>query len=397
MRILGPAPSCLDRLECSLCTAVRPFGPEPAGLCTCGAPLLARYRLDEVRKALHREDLRGRIASLWRYAEILPGVTPVTLGEGFTPLLPASRLGRELGLHGLLIKDESVNPTGSFKARGMSVAVSVAAAQGVRVAATPSAGNAGSALAAYGARAGLQVQLFLPETTPRPFVLEARRLGARVRLVPGSIADAGRVMRESLGQGGWFDFATLREPFRIEGKKTMGYELAEQCGFELPEVVIYPTGGGTGLIGMWKAFDEMEALGWVGGRRPRMIVVQAEGCAPIVRAFERGADRALPWPNPETAASGLRVPGSLGDFLILKAVRESGGTALAVADREMMEGSARLARHEGIDACPEGGATLAALLHLKQEGKVGADERIVLFNTGTGLKYFDAGPGIEPG
>ena len=387
----------LDRLECSLCAAVRPFGPGPAGLCSCGGPLLARYRLEEIRGVLRREELRGRVASLWRYAEILPGVRPVTLGEGFTPLLPAERLGRKIGLRRLLIKDESVNPTGSFKARGMSVAVSVAAAQGVKVAAAPSAGNAGSALAAYGGRAGLEVRLFLPETTPRAFLLEARRLGARVRLVPGSIADAGRVMRETLGESGWFDFSTLREPFRIEGKKTMGYELAEQGGFDLPDVVISPTGGGTGLIGIWKAFDEMEALGWIGTRRPRMIVVQAEGCAPIVAAFERGAARARPWPSPETAASGLRVPGSLGDFLILRAVRESGGVALAVADREMMEGSARLARYEGIDASPEGGATLAALERLIHEKKVGVDERVVLFNTGTGLKYFDADPGFEPG
>jgi len=387
----------LDRLECSLCAAVRPFGPGPAGLCSCGGPLLARYRLEEIRGFLRREELRGRVASLWRYAEILPGVRPVTLGEGFTPLLPAERLGREIGLRRLLIKDESVNPTGSFKARGMSVAVSVAAAQGVKVAAAPSAGNAGSALAAYGGRAGLEVRLFLPETTPRAFLLEARRLGARVRLVPGSIADAGRVMRETLGESGWFDFSTLREPFRIEGKKTMGYELAEQGGFDLPDVVISPTGGGTGLIGIWKAFDEMEALGWIGPRRPRMIVVQAEGCAPIVAAFEQGAARARPWPTPETAASGLRVPGSLGDFLILRAVRESGGVALAVADREMMEGSARLARYEGIDASPEGGATLAALERLIQEKKVGVDERVVLLNTGTGLKYFDAEPGVEPG
>ncbi len=387
----------LDRLECSLCAAVRPFGPGPAGLCSCGGPLLARYRLEEIRGFLRREELRGRVASLWRYAEILPGVRPVTLGEGFTPLLPAERLGREIGLRRLLIKDESVNPTGSFKARGMSVAVSVAAAQGVKVAAAPSAGNAGSALAAYGGRAGLEVRLFLPETTPRAFLLEARRLGARVRLVPGSIADAGRVMRETLGESGWFDFSTLREPFRIEGKKTMGYELAEQGGFDLPDVVISPTGGGTGLIGIWKAFDEMEALGWIGPRRPRMIVVQAEGCAPIVAAFEQGAARARPWPTPETAASGLRVPGSLGDFLILRAVRESGGVALAVADREMMEGSARLARYEGIDASPEGGATLAALERLIHEKKVGVDERVVLLNTGTGLKYFDAEPGVEPG
>src|SRR5213594_2966259 len=265
-------------------------------MCECGSPLLARYRIEEARGTLRREHLAGRPPSLWRYAEMLPGVEPVSLGEGFTPLLRSRRLGDELGLPYLYIKDEAVNPTGSFKARGMALAVSVAAARGVKVAAAPSAGNAGSALAAYGARAGMQVHLFLPETTPRPFVLEAQRFGARVRLVPGSIADAGRVMRATLGSsdqdGGWFDVSTLREPFRVEGKKTMGYEIAEQMEFRLPDVIVYPTGGGTGLIGMWKAFEEMEALGWIGTARPRLISVQAAGCAPIVRAFDSGQETA---------------------------------------------------------------------------------------------------------
>ncbi len=385
------ATSCLDRLECPRCGATRRFGPDPATLCGCGSPLLARYGLQEAGVRSSRDRLPGRDASLWRYAELLPPVAPVTLGEGFTPLLPAPRIGDDLGLKRLFIKDEAVNPTGSFKARGMSVAVSVAAAQGVRRVAAPSAGNAGSALAAYGARAGMEVHLFLPESTPAAFPMEARRLGARVRLVAGSIADAGRAMRETMGgaggDGGWFDMSTLREPFRVEGKKTLGYEIVEQLGWRVPDVVLYPTGGGTGLIGMWKAFAEMEALGWIGKERPRMISVQAAGCAPIVKAFAGGRDTAEPWPNPVTAASGLRVPGSLGDFLILRALRESGGAALAVEDAEMNEAAAQLGAREGVDACPEGGAVLAALRRLRKAGQVATEETIVLFNTGTGLKY----------
>ena len=383
----------LDRIECARCGRARAFGPEPATLCGCGSPLLARYRIDALRRAVGRDDLARRERSIWRrYAEMLPEVPPISLGEGLTPLLPAARLGADLGFERLFIKDESVNPTGSFKARGMAVAVSVLAAQGMRVAAAPSAGNAGSALAAYGARAGMEIHLFLPETTPAPFVAEARRLGARVRLVPGSIADAGRAMRETLGPQGagasWFDLSTLREPFRIEGKKTMGYEIAEQMGFRLPDWIVYPAGGGTGLIGMWKAFEEMEALGWIDARRPRMVVVQAEGCAPIVRAFERGGESAEAWIGPRTAAAGLRVPSSLGDFLMLRAIRESRGTALAVTDREMMEAAGRMASREGIDACPEGGAALAGAQRLRERGTIAAGESVVVFNTGTGLKYF---------
>jgi threonine synthase len=387
----------VDRLECSRCAATPPGGPPPATLCGCGAPLLARYRTDIAREMLGGDpasaarQLAGRVASLWRYSEMLPAVTPVSMEEGFTPLIPARRLGAEIGFDQLYIKDESVNPTGSFKARGMTAAVSVLAAQGVSVVAAPSAGNAGSALAAYGARAGMEVHLFLPEATPAPFIAEARRLGARVRLVAGSIADAGRTMREEMarsGPDGWFDMATLREPFRVEGKKTMGYEIVEQLGFRLPRVIIYPTGGGTGIIGMWKAFEEMEALGWIGSERPRMISVQATGCAPIPRAFEARRETAGTWVDPQTAASGLRVPSSLGDFLILRAVYRSGGEALAVSDPEMMAAAARIGSREGIDACPEGGASLAALQRLKEAGRVEPGEPIVLFNTGTGLKYF---------
>ena len=386
------AASAYDHVECARCGR-RPEDTGPPALCACGSPLLARYRLSEARPGLERARLAGRPPTLWRYAEVLPAVPPITLGEGFTPLVPAERLGADLGLRRLYIKDEAVNPTGSFKARGMSVAISVLAAHGVRRVAAPSAGNAGSALAAYGARAGMEVRLFLPETTPAPFVAEARRLGAEITLVPGSIADAGRVMRETLGPagtggpGGWFDVSTLREPFRVEGKKTMAYEIAEQLGFTLPDVIVYPAGGGTGLIGMWKAFEEMEAIGWIGGRRPRMIAVQAAGCAPIVRAFEAGKETAPPWPDPVTAASGLRVPSSLGDFLMLRALRDSGGTAVAVEDREMMAMARRAGAREGIDACPEGGAALAALRHLKEAGRIDPGESIVAFNTGTGLKY----------
>ncbi len=334
--------------------------------------------------------LARRPANLWRYAEVLPSVAPVTLGEGFTPLLEARHLAADLDFESLWIKDEAVNPTGSFKARGMTTAVSVAVAHGVKRVAAPSAGNAGSALAAYGGRAGLEVHLFLPETTPAPFVLEARRLGATVELIPGSIADAGRAMREVLGppeENDWFDMSTLREPFRVEGKKTMAYEIVEQLGFRLPDVIFYPTGGGTGIIGMWKAFDEMEQLGWIGRARPRMISVQAAGCAPIVQAWEKGRSTAEPWVDPVTAASGLRVPRSLGDFLILASLRDSGGAAVAVSDEEMMQAAGRIGAREGIDACPEGGACLAALQRLKASGQITSGETIVLFNTGTGLKY----------
>ena len=385
----------IDRLECGRCGRARPFGRPVATMCSCGGTLLARYDLKATLEAAGGSAaLRAKIAArprdLWRYAEVLPAVPAVSLGEGFTPLLEARRLGESLQLARLYVKDESQNPTGSFKARGMSVAVSVAAAQGVRIAAAPSAGNAGSALAAYGARAGMEVQLYLPETTPLPLVLEARRLGARTTLVPGSIADAGRALRSALGppgENGWFDFSTLREPFRVEGKKTMGYELFEQLDGRLPDVILYPTGGGTGLIGMWKAFDEMQALGWIDARRPRMVSVQASGCAPIVRAFREGKETAEPWSDPETIAWGLRVPGSLGDGLMLRALRESGGGAVAVDDPDLIAGATRLATLEGIDACPEGGACVAALEALQADGKVGRDDVVVLFNTGSMIKY----------
>jgi threonine synthase len=345
--------------------------------------------LEEAARTMSREAIASRPPTLWRYAEVLPGsAEPVSLGEGMTPLLPLRFLGPELGIATVLLKDEAANPTGSFKARGMSTAVTMARASGVRRIALPSAGNAGSAAAAYGALAGLAVDLFLPEDTPEPFRLEAAVHGATVHLVRGDIAVCGRVMREHAEASSWFDLSTLREPYRVEGKKTLGYEIAEQLGWTLPEVILYPTGGGTGLIGMWKAFEELEQLGLIApGRKPRMVAVQADGCAPIVEAFERHAAKATPWVGARTYASGLRVPSPLGDLLILQALRESGGTAIAVSDDEMAKAQLDLARGEGVFACPEGGATLAAARKLIASGFIAPSDKIVLFNTGTGLKY----------
>ncbi len=384
-----PPRSALEWLECSRCRrALRP--DEAQGLCDkCEGVLLARYRLDEAGRTLTRESLRERRNDQWRYAEVLPGSeAPVTLGEGMTPLREAEFLGRSIGISRLFVKDESLNPTGSFKARGMSTAITMCRKLGVRRVALPSAGNAGGAAAAYGALAGLSVDLYLPKETPQPFFLEARAHGATVHVHPGDISDCGKMVRDRAPAEGWFDLSTLREPYRLEGKKTMGYELAEQFDWELPEVVVYPTGGGTGLIGMWKAFEEMEQLGLLRSpRRPRMIVVQASGCAPVVRAFEEGARATVRWPDPVTYAAGLRVPHAIGGELILNAVRESRGEALAVTDDEMADGQSWLARGEGIFAAPEGGATVAAARRLAEAGKIGPDDRVVLFITGTGLKY----------
>ena len=379
--------STLDWLECSLCKAAFDVD-EVHSLCDrCCGVLLPRYGLEEAARTLTREALRDRKPNMWRYRELLPCLTePVTLGEGMTPLLEASFLATSLGLQRLFIKDESRNPTGSFKARGMSTAVTMARDLGIRRLILPSAGNAGGAAAAYGALAGLSVDLYLPLETPDPFRLEAVALGASIHLVDGSIAECGARVRAEAGER--FDISTLREPYRLEGKKTMGFELAEQFDWDLPDVVIYPTGGGTGLIGMWKAFDELERLNLIpAGRRPRMISVQAERCAPIVKAFLEGRKRAEPWPEPVTYAEGLRVPSAVGDYLILAAVRESGGVALAVSDQEMAESQLAMARGEGVFPAPEGGATLAALKKLVERNLVDRGERIVLFNTGTGLKY----------
>jgi len=332
----------------------------------------------------------SRAPTLWRYREVLPlaqGSPIFCLGEGFTPLIHARRLGRKLGLPNLYLKDESQNPTSSFKARGLAVAVSMALQLGIRKLAMPSAGNAGGALAAYAAKAGVEAAIFMPEETPAANRQECTLFGAKVVLVSGTIKDCGRVMRERLQDGEWFDLSTLREPYRLEGKKTMAYEVVEQLGGRVPNAMIYPTGGGTGLIGMWKAFQEMEELGWTGGQRPRMFSVQAQGCAPIVRAFARNNELAEEWGNPYTIASGLKVPSAIGDFMILPAIRESRGAALAVSDSEMLAAMRELAENEGVLTSPEGGATLAALKKLLWDGFLAGHETMVLFLTASGYKY----------
>ena len=356
------------------------------------APLFARYDLDAVAKVMRREKLAERVPTMWRYAEVLPVEDEqfqVSLGEGFTPLLQATSLGREIGVPKLYIKDEGLNPTGSFKARGMSAAISRAAELGAQAIAIPSAGNAGGATAAYAARAGLPAHIFMPKDVPQANYIECKVLGAHVELIDGLISDCGKIVASRKEAEGWFDISTLKEPYRVEGKKTMGYELAEQFDWELPEVVIYPTGGGTGLIGMWKAFDEMEQMGWIGSERPRMISVQAAGCAPIVRAYRAGDTHAEPWINVETIAAGLRVPAAVGDFLMLKAIRDSGGCALSVTDEELMASASKMAAAVGSFPAPEGAATLSALEKLVAKNLVNERERVVLFNTGTGLKYIE--------
>ena len=359
----------------------------------CEAPLFARYDLERASRSLNKAELGGRVATMWRYEEVLPVervAYRVSLGEGFTPLLKAGPLGRKVGAPHLYVKDEGVNPTGSFKARGLSAAISRAAELGALAVAIPSAGNAGGATAAYAALAGLPANIFMPADAPVANRVECRQLGAHLTLVDGLISDCGRMVAERRADEGWFDVSTLKEPYRVEGKKTMGYELAEQLGWELPDVVLYPTGGGTGLIGMWKAFDEMEEMGWIGPARPRMVAVQAAGCAPVVRAFEAGAESADPWIGAETVASGLRVPGAVGDFLMLRAIRESRGTAVAVTDEALMACVKEMASATGIFPAPEGAATLAGLKQLIAKGWISSTDRVVLFNTGTGLKYLEA-------
>jgi threonine synthase len=387
--------SFLTHLECTLCERSYPADGLQNLCVECSRPLYARYDLDALRRQLDREALRPRAQDLWRYAEMLPVQTEaarVTLGETTTPLVPCPILGREIGLARLVVKDESRLPTGSFKARGMAVAVSRAKELGAASLAAPSAGNAGGALTAYAARAALPCHVFMPEDVPVLNQVEAVYGGARTYLVRGLIHDCGRLVREGSTQFGWFDMSTLKEPYRVEGKKTMGLELAEQLGWTLPDVIVYPTGGGTGLVGMWKAFAELEALGWIGPERPRMIAVQSEGCAPIVRAFEQGEEFAAPWQNAATVASGLRVPAAVGDFLILRALRESGGAAVAVSEPEILAALSLAARAEGLLLCPEAGAALSGLQRLREAGTVRESERVVLFNTGTGLKYPEAFP-----
>jgi threonine synthase len=382
----------LTHLECSACGLEHDW-QLLQNLCTaCHKPLFAIVDLVSAGRTLTREALATREKSLWRYQEVLPvpdGVEPVSLGEGGTPLFRAARFGDAVGSSQLWIKDESENPTQSFKARGMAVAVSMAKYLGATKLAVPSAGNAGGALAAYAARAGLEAHIFMPRDTPRANIIECRELGAHVTLINGLITDCGAEIAKRKRAEGWFDISTLKEPYRVEGKKTLGYELAEQSDWHLPDVTLYPTGGGTGLIGMWKAFDEMEALGWIGKKRPRMFSVQAAGCAPIVRAFENGDSTAAEFPNPQTCASGLRVPKAIGDFFILKILRQSKGGAVAVDDEEMMRVTREVGSSEGLFVAPEGAACFAALKLLLSTGRIASEERVVIFNTGSGIKYLD--------
>jgi threonine synthase len=382
-----------SHLECSVPCGAGPFDARQRHhLCpSCAMPLLARYDLAKAR-GWSRDALVGRAPTMWRYRELLPlfeGESPVSLGEGFTPLLPAPRLGATLGLDHLLVKDESFNPTNSFKARGLSAAVTRARALGATTITLPTAGNAGNAAAAYAAAAGLRCEVFLPRDAKAPFLDECALYGAGLTLVDGLITDAGRMAGEQAKLHGWYDVSTLKEPYRVEGKKTMGYELAEQLGWRLPDWIIYPTGGGTGMVGMWKAFQEMETLGWIGSERPKMVTVQPTGCAPIVRAFDDGTERAAMWESPDTQAHGLRVPRAIGDFLILRAIRESGGTALAVTDRQMVDDMLTIGRLEGISAAPEGAAALSAARMLVAAGQIQPHHSVVLFNTGGALKYLE--------
>ena len=382
--------SLMTHLECGLC-GTEQDADRLWNLCPeCGKPLLARYDLETARLVLTREEIANRGANLWRYRELLPVRDArhiLCLGEGWTPLVHAERLGQAVGFDHLYIKDEGLNPTASFKARGLGVAMSRALELGVKAVSIPSAGNAAGAMCAYASLAGIVGHVFMPQDVPPLFVAECRALGAEVTLVDGLITDCGRVAAEGVRDFGRFDVSTLKEPYRIEGKKTMGYELAEQMEWMLPDVIIYPTGGGTGLIGMWKAFDEMEQLGWIGPERPRMVTVQSDGCAPMVRAFHEGQEFATPWQGAKTIADGLRVPAAVGDFLILRALHESKGTAVSVPDSDMLEAANLIGRTQGIFVCPEGGATLAAFQHLRSQGWIGDDETAILFNTGSGLKY----------
>ena len=383
-------------LECSACGKKYDASTEKH-LCTCGKPLLARYDLRRATTTLTLENLKSRPRTLWRYAEVLPNGPPVSLGEGMTPLVHARRLCASIsircpagGLENLYVKDEGLNPTGSFKARGMTAAVSRAKQLGAKALAAPTAGNAGGALAAYAAAAGIPAVIVMPADTPSANVMECQAFGAKVVKLNGLISDCGKYVAEHKDSEGWYDVSTLKEPYRIEGKKTMGYELWEQFGGKLPDVIIYPTGGGVGLIGMCKAFDEMQEMGWIGAERPRMVVVQAKGCAPIVKAWEAHQDSAQFFQNAATIASGLRVPGPLGDVLMLRMLRQTNGTAIAVTDNEMLRAGRELASLEGIFAAPEGAATVAAARVLAVAGWIRRSESVVLFNTGTGYKYSEA-------
>src|SRR5213594_3063869 len=379
----------LKHLECSACGLHYEWSRLQNLCLSCSKPLFAIVDLAAAGRTLKRATVATREKSLWRYREVLPlpgGVDLVSLGEGGTPLLRAEEFGGDIDLW---IKDESINPTQSFKARGMSVAVSMAKHLGATKLALPSAGNAGGALAAYAARADLEAHIFMPRDTPQANIIECRELGAHVTLIDGLITDCGAEIMRRKAKEGWFDMSTLKEPYRVEGKKTLGYELAEQFNWQLPDVILYPTGGGTGLIGMWKAFDEMEVLGWIGKKRSRMFAVQAAGCAPIVRAFEAGEKNAAEFPDAHTIASGLRVPKAIGDFLILKILRTSNGGAIAIADEEVIRVAREVGAKEGLFVCPEAAACFAALKLLRSAGKIASGERVVIFNTGSGIKYLD--------
>lgn len=382
--------SCFSHLECSRCGKILDCD-RAWNLCPdCSKPLLARYDIQEAAKSINLDNLDNRSNSMWRYHEMLPVKDPrfvLSLGEGYTPLFHAKPLGKTLGIDGLYIKDEGCNPTCSFKARGLSMAVSKAAEFGIEKLSLPSAGNAAGAMSAYAALAGISSSVFMPKDVPKPFISECRALGAEVTLVDGLITDCGRIAAEQAKEHGRFDCSTLKEPYRIEGKKTMAYELVEQFSGHLPDVIIYPTGGGTGLIGMWKAFDEMEGLGWINSDRPRMVAVQSIGCAPIVRAYQTGQEFAEPFENASTIADGLRVPAAIGDFLILSALRESRGIAVSVSDDDMIKAANEIGARQGIFAAPEGGATLAAAEQLLSDDWIKSGETVVLFNTGSGHKY----------
>jgi threonine synthase len=386
----NPALASLDCFDCGTAHDLS----QPRSVCTsCGRPLVARYDLARIRRETSRESLNRFGTDLWRYRAVLPFASSfeaVRLGEGGTPLMPLPRTGESIGVAELWLKEEGGNPTHSFKARGLVMAVNGALAFGVRGVALPSAGNAGSAAAAYAAAAGIACRVTIPEDTPEAFALELKAFGAEVRLVKGTIADAGRELATWAPAPEWWNVATFKEPFRLEGKKTLGYEIAEQLGWQLPDVILYPTGGGTGLVGMYRAFREMAELGWIEKKLPRLVAVQVTGCAPIVRAFDAGAPRAAAWENAATVASGLRVPSPFADTLILAAIRESGGTAVAVSEEDMLDAMTDLSAAEGIYACPEGAATVAALRQLKRSGEVRAHERVVVYDTGSGLKYPEA-------
>jgi threonine synthase len=382
----------VSHLACSVCGKTREAG-KIHNLCECGGPLLVLHDLANLKATWTRDAVGKGPCSMWRYEPVLPVQNPrsiVSLGEGMTPIVRTTRLGARLGAKDLWVKDEGINPTGSFKARGLSCAVSMCVELGIRKVAIPSAGNAASAMAAYAAAAGIEAHIFMPRDVPQSNYIECKAFGAHVTLVDGLISDCGRIVAERKDAEGWFDVSTLKEPYRIEGKKTMGYEVAEQLGWALPDAIFYPAGGGVGLIGMWKAFGEMETLGWTSSKRPKMIAVQTEGCQPLVRAFERGESKTQFWENAHTVAAGLRVPKPLGDALTLEAVRKSGGTAIAVSDEELLDSCLELGADEGIFAAPEGGACVAALKKLLANGFLKTDQRIVLYNTGAGLKYLEA-------